>query len=209
MGTQQLSPSPFKSSSSSGEIMNTMTKINSLFIFFSIWAFGSDCLAQFAVSRDVPENPSVVVVPNGYSSDEVELADKVEEMLMSFKIRIVQRPSLRRVTETKGAAKTAGGDEGSAVGSKGMTEEYFAYEETGADYLLLTDENTDRAKLVKIKTREIVASSKALAKSFNPCQDAFRKQGEDLGFSSAAEYCLFLMLQSAGLPVKLKGTSTK
>lgn len=158
--------------------------------------------AQFVVLRDVPENPSIVVVPNGYSSSQIELADKTEEMLMKFRIKVVQRPTLRRVTETKGAAKSTGGDEGSAVGSKGMTEEYFAYEETGADFLLLTDENTDRAKLVNIKTKEILASVKALAMNYNPCYDDYKEKGRGLGFTDHREYCLFKMLQAAGLAVK-------
>ncbi len=181
-----------------------MPKVIFLFVVFLVALLKYDGLCQnmFVVLRDVPESPSVVVVPNGYGSREIELADKAEEMLMSFRIKVVQRPTLRRVTETKGAAKAAAPDEGNIVGSKGMTEEYFAYEETGADYLLLTDEKTDRVKLVKIRTKEILASSKALATPYNPCSEAYGQKGEELGFSSPPEYCLFNMLQSAGLPVK-------
>jgi hypothetical protein len=175
-----------------------------LFVIIAAAMLKYDGLCQniFVVLRDVPESPSVVVVPSGYGSDETELADKAEEMLMSFRIKVVQRPSLRRVTETKGAAKATAGDEGNALGSEGMTEEYIAYEETGADYLLLTDEKTRRVKLVKIKSKEILASAKALALYENPCYDAFNEKGEELGFKSAPEFCLFNMLKSVGLPVK-------
>lgn len=153
----------------------------------------------FVVLRDVPESPTVVVVPNSYNSDEIDLADKVEELLMKFKVKIVERPSVRRITETKNAAKETSGEEGIAVGAKGLKEEYYAYEETGADFLLLTDERQDRAKLIRIKTKEILASSKALKVFQGPCDDAFYKVGSTLGFENIQEYCLYKMLEAAGL----------
>jgi hypothetical protein len=161
----------------------------------------------FVVRRDVPENPSLVVVPVAWTKDQVEHADKVEELVIGLGLKVVERPATKVITETSGAMGTTAGSTGigeaaTATGSKTVKEEYIAYAETGAQYLLLTDEDAPRFKLIAIKTREVLASVKHGA--YDACMTEFNALEGSLGFSEGLEYCLFRTLQSAGLPVRPK-----
>jgi hypothetical protein len=154
----------------------------------------------FIVRRDVPDTPSVVVVPSSWSRNDLEYADKIEEIVIGFGLKVVQRPSTRIITETKGAVGTTGGETVNGVGTKTLKEEYVAYQETGANYLLLTDENSSRFKLILINTHELLASVKV--GRYEPCGNAFSEEGESLGFSEQLQYCLYKALEGAGLPVR-------
>jgi len=196
-----------------------MKKSRSLFPFLLAAIFihlDGIALAQgqvFVVLRDVPEKPSIVVVPTNYYKADIKFADKVEEIILGFKLKVIQRPVIKRVTATKGAAKSESigveakpAPEGAAssFGSQSLVEEYIAYEETGADFVLFTDEQFDRVKLIRIRDRELLATLGDLGEMGTPCYRAFNKEGEELGFSSSEEYCLFSLLEAAGLPVHMR-----
>lgn len=167
-----------------------------LFLLFSGSAFAQHI---FIVLRDVPENPSVVVIPTTFTKDGLQYADEAEELILGMHIRLVQRPTVKEITESKGATKTEAESGSAAAGGKSLTERYMAYGESGADYALITDQETDRIKLVKLGTREILSSVGDFTSFNSEREEQFRKEGGTLGCKNVEEYGLLKMLQSAGL----------
>lgn len=60
-----------------------------LCILSSLWIPNLFAQEIFIVRRDVPENPSVVIVPRSWGRNELEYADKIEELLIGFGLKVV------------------------------------------------------------------------------------------------------------------------
>lgn len=86
---------------------------------------------------------------------------------------------------------------------KSLTEEYIAYEETGADYILLTDEDAERVKLIRSSSREILATAGSLNDYLSGrIYNEYNEEAPKLGIEDRREYRIYRMLKSAGLPVR-------
>jgi hypothetical protein len=156
-----------------------------------------------SVQRDIPISPTIVVVPTAFDKASLHYADQIEEFLLSCRLRIVQRPSIKQVTETKGATKAEAEKGASMAGGRSLTEQYVAYEETGAEYVLLTDADAERVKLIDAKTREIVATAGELNEWFpSNVSDQWTQESEKLGIETRTNYRIYKLLQAFGLPVK-------
>jgi len=194
-------------------------------LFLLSFIFINSVVAQdefFIVRRDVPENPSFVVIPVSWHEDDIEYADTFEETLIKFGLKVVNRPSIRNVTETKGVVSNIGtetkgvvsntGTETKGVvsnigteqtGSKTMREEYLSYEATGAHYVILTNVNSKRAKIVNIKTREILSTSKFYVGNFGFIEANYDDEKKRLGVKNDFELALYKILEGAGITLKI------
>ena len=120
---------------------------------------------QFIVYRDVPESPSLVVIPANDYMHEVLFANEIEEAIIACGVKVIQRPSAKRIT----TEKSIGGLEGNRVRDPNASstsvreadakrvESYWEYETIDADYFVETYVDNRNVKILKKNTREVLA----------------------------------------------------
>ena len=120
---------------------------------------------QFIVYRDVPESPSFVVVPANNYMHQILFANEIEEAIISCGVKVVKRPSTKRIT----TEKSIGGLEGNRVRDPNASvssvreadakrvESYLEYQPTGADYMVETYSAERQVKISRRDTREVLA----------------------------------------------------
>ncbi len=148
----------------------------------------------YIVSRDVPSNPSFVVIPFNFYKQNVDAANIVENALLASRVRVVERPGQKEVEMRRGAQKAQANSaaEENAINRIGMDprgidsqkaemeriERYFEYEDIKADYIVHTSpdfqlyrgENIVYAinvRIVKKDTKEVIAAAPVIAQSAN------------------------------------------
>ena len=129
--------------------------------------FLTSCAPQvphFIVYRDVPESPSLVVIPANDYMQEVFFANEIEEAIISCGVKVVKRPSTKRIR----TEKSIGGLEGNRVRDPDASltsvreadakrvESYWEYESIDADYLVETYVGKRNVKILKRDTREVL-----------------------------------------------------
>ncbi len=115
-------------------------------------ALGCGPNMQFVVLRDVPENPSFVVVPPNSYLHEVTYANKIEQILISSGVKVVMKPSIKEVTTEESAQQT---EDRTASGTS-IKERYFAFDEINADYIVQTYASSKQVKISRSDTREVL-----------------------------------------------------
>jgi len=143
-------------------------RMRSKILYFIIGVSLCGCIKTtvYLARRDVPENPSISVFPANYFTSfiystrpdaEIKYANEIEFAVIEAGVKIVQRPGIKIVKTTKGAAKGRG-EEDVEVAAMTM-EEYYA-ETTGPkpDYIILTYLLENRIRILKRETGEILFS---------------------------------------------------
>ena len=116
---------------------------------------------QYVVLRDVPENPSITIMPINYSEKQTDMVILLEEMLLSFRVKIVIAPSIREVITQKGVTFERDDPRdmfGESIMEGNITERYFSYGDFASDYVLISDADDKRIKIININTQEILTS---------------------------------------------------
>lgn len=171
--------------------------MKTLFITLLAIMLGGCATNNFVVLRDVPTKPSFTVIPYNNYHDQGVFASKVEEALITLGLKTISPPTVKEVTKTSGLNVQEDGVVQSDVAQK-MTallsgksaqalsiEEYMAYEDIDADYIISSDEISKRLKIIMVKTKEIVATftidnSSSVNVSVKGIRDhAFKKQLQD------------------------------
>ncbi|MFC1799450.1 hypothetical protein ACFL2Z_00855 [Candidatus Eisenbacteria bacterium] len=121
---------------------------------------GTSTPRGYVIMRDVPENPTFMVLPAGEDVEEIKIANKVEEALISAGVSVISRPAVKSVVSERnvGASETQTSSEASESAAAGVTlkETYWAYDEIDVDYIIHTDRRVGQAKIEKRETREIL-----------------------------------------------------
>lgn len=127
-------------------------------IYCSLFLFLSGCSTQtvFVVLRDVPDNPSFVVLPANDYLYQVEFANKIESYLLSSGVKVVTRPATKEVQATKQAAQVDAQSSQAAGSQATFTERYVALEESNADYIVQTYADSKQIKVIRKATKEIL-----------------------------------------------------
>ena len=112
----------------------------------------------FIVQRDVPQNPTFTVMPANNSFSEVTFAHTIESCLIGAGVKVVQRPATKTVQTEEVKTKNKPTSE-PALEGKGIavTETFWAYEPTDADYYIQTYSASGQMKVVKTETQEVLA----------------------------------------------------
>ncbi|TAK56670.1 MAG: hypothetical protein EPO24_10925 [Bacteroidetes bacterium] len=114
----------------------------------------------YVVQRDVPQNPSFVVIPASDYYDEIAYANKMEACLIRLGLKVVTRPGQKFVVTEKGTAKANLNNENSETelnaGGLGRTEKYWALDSTSADYYIHSFLELQQIKVVKKSTKEVL-----------------------------------------------------
>ena len=112
----------------------------------------------FIVQRDVPQKPTFTVMPANNSFSEVTFASTVESCLIGAGVKVVQPPATKSVqteeVKTKNKTTPERDLEGKGIA---ITETFWAYEPTDADYYIQTNSVSRQMKVVKTETQEVLA----------------------------------------------------
>lgn len=100
---------------------------------------------SFVVSRDVPSTPTFVVVPMTLTIDDIEFAGLVESYLISAGLRTVDVPATRKAVATDNE-RSFQLKQDEVIGS------------VASDYILWTEEDARRVKIVRRTDGEVLAS---------------------------------------------------
>ena len=107
---------------------------------------------QFVVVRDVPVDPSFVVIPGNDYLYEVTYANKIERILIGSGVKVVLRPATKEI-KTEQAIQQVENEQASV---KTLTERYFMLDEIKADYIVQTYQTSKQVKISKKETGEIL-----------------------------------------------------
>lgn len=140
--------------------------MKSFILFAILFIAGCGSNTVFIVSRDVPVNPTLTVVPSGDYTEESVFANEIEETVIRLGLPVVTRPIFKAVVTKKDASAQAAAvaaQENSLQalaksGSATTTESFFALDDTPAEYVLFTYSTNNRVKLIRKNTKEIILS---------------------------------------------------
>jgi len=113
---------------------------------------------SFVVLRDVPNNPSLTVLPANDYLSEVVFATNIESYIIQSGIRVLQRPGSKEVQTTKTVSQAGGQTNLAAESGATLTERYYSLDESKADYLIYTYASSRQIKIVKKETSEILST---------------------------------------------------
>ena len=157
----------------------------------------------FLVYRDVPTNPSFVVIPTNDYLYQVEFANKIESYIIRSGLKTVRCPA-SKVVETKKQVTQAQVEskEGQAAEAT-LTERYYSFDETDADYIVESYADTKQLKIIKKATKEILTVFE-----LNPPKKPFdlSREKDREGYSGDDDEAklIYQTLKSLGLPVRDK-----
>jgi len=118
---------------------------------------------EFVVRRNVPTNPTFVVIPANNLLYQVEFANKIESSLLETGVSVHQRPSLKEVRKKQSVGKTEKKESESRNSEEAtLVEAYTAYDGLNADYLITTYAGSEQVRIIKRETNEVLASFKIL-----------------------------------------------
>lgn len=126
--------------------------------------FGCSTQTEFIVLRDIPINPSFVVLPANDYLYQVEFANTIQSYLLASRVKVVARPATKIVEATKQAGQIDANQSQVAGGTQSLTERYWQLEDTDADYIVYTYADTRHVTIVRKSSKEVLASF-ALTKS--------------------------------------------
>ena len=120
-----------------------------------------DVQTVFVVVRNVPQYPTFVVMPANDYLYQHEFANQVENWLLGSGVKVLSRPSneptkeVRVTKQAEGISAQSGRVEG---GLASVTERFFVFQETEADYAIFTYADAKQVQIVKRNNQEILAS---------------------------------------------------
>lgn len=132
-----------------------------LLILLIISASVFSCTKQrFIVLDNVPDTPSFVVIPANNSMYQTEYANSVESGLLGTGVSVLDAPPRKSVTVRRQSDSSTDADE-EDTGSqpREIVEDYETmYGETKADYIIRTFADSERARIIRKETREVISS---------------------------------------------------
>jgi len=113
----------------------------------------------YLIQRDVPEHPTVVVVPATNQLYQAHFANDIEEKVIEAGLGLVERPDVKtmEVSQQAGVSELSDMDQ-SAQQTAMITERYRGFGETSADYVIQTFAVSDQVRIVKRSSGEVLAS---------------------------------------------------
>jgi len=160
--------------------MNTK-RIELLLVVLIVYPIAGCSHPAFVVSRDVPVSPTFVVVPATDYLDDINNAGEYESYLLAVGIRVVQLPGERTTVSVQDDA-VAHREPQDATGSRKITAEiYRRVGDLEADYIVVTDVEFHRVKIVRRSDGEILTSYVAFGGQTDDTRSAFNEALTALG----------------------------
>lgn len=128
-----------------------------ILILLTVTVFGCSSGPNFVVSRDVPAQPSFIVVPASTYPDQIEYADRFEGYLLAAGIRVLVTPAVREnLTIKEGSQMHA--EDNVLSEARSVVFEWSDAVKSSATYILSTDSEFSRVKIIRRDGGEILAS---------------------------------------------------
>jgi len=132
-----------------------------IIVFFLIVGALGGCAPRqvFVTLRDVPQQPTFVVIPANNIVYQVEYANRIEAALIASGVSVVSRPATKSIrTERQLTQAEAGSEDKVETADATLIEEYRAYDDLGADYMISTFADSRQIKIELVSTKEILAA---------------------------------------------------
>ena len=139
---------------------NTARTIMKNILLSILWYSYIGCVSpttNFIVYRDVPVNPSFVVVPFNYTEKEIIFANDIEHILISCQVSVHLRPATRFIENKQAERETEMGKDDTSTKTVSKSEWYLQFDEFTADYIVQSYQKTKQVKISKRNTQEILA----------------------------------------------------
>ncbi|MBM3331755.1 hypothetical protein FJY68_07895 [candidate division WOR-3 bacterium] len=146
--------------------MNTRSRQLALVVALLTWMAGCTTTIRYVVADVSPSNPTITVIPMSPSGSDFAYADAATGHLISFGLRVVERPALAKLrTEVKGMTSPGGGTSPASLPSEvsKQSDVSSAWDpvaligETHADYVLFVGDGP-RVRLVRRETGQILST---------------------------------------------------
>jgi hypothetical protein len=163
-----------------------------LVLIILIFAPGCTSTEQVFVARtDVPEEPTLAVIPANNNLYQAHFANEVEEKVIEAGLAVLKRPSLRekKVSQEAELAQTVGSEQASQKTAE-ITQTYMEYGESEADYVIRTYAWSEEVRVIEQTSGKVLASF-----------DLIREQGINETSVNEPESPLRDALREIGLPV--------
>ena len=127
--------------------------IENLMVVFVFVLIGCAPTIQFVVLRDVPENPSFVVLPANDRLSEAGYANRIERALIASGVKVVRRPALKEIKTVQpvGQARNARLPKTTVT-----SESSYELADIHVDYIVQTYRTSRQVKISKKETGEIL-----------------------------------------------------
>lgn len=134
-----------------------MMKTIFLLIFMATLVGCGSHTTNFVVYRNVPKNPSFIVLPLDYTEREIAFSNKIEHILISCHVSVHLRPAIKYVEQEQAAHEKEKYKEERSTQKASKTEWYFELSDFSADYIVQSYETMQQVKISKRETQEILA----------------------------------------------------
>ena len=128
-----------------------------LLILSVLILIGCGHTTNFVMYRNVPENPSFVVLPVYNTEREIAFANRIEHILISCQVSVHVRPRTKYVESERGNLEIETNTDNKSTDKTSVTEWYFELDDITADYIVQTYKSQGIAKISKLETGEILA----------------------------------------------------
>jgi len=161
----------------------------SVVVAILISAVGCTSTEQVFVARtDVPESPTLTVVPANNSLYQHSFANEIEGKVLEAGLTVVRRPSTttKEVTQEAELARMAEGDQAVQQIAE-ITQTYSGFEESDADYLVSTFASSRGVRIIEQSSGRVLASFELQkqtdggASSFEEPEDPFKGALREVG----------------------------
>jgi hypothetical protein len=163
-----------------------------LLLSILLFALGCTSTEQVFVARtDVPEDPTLAVIPANNQLYQHHFANEVEEKVIEAGLRVIRRPNVttKKVTQEAEMAQIAA-DNQAAQKTAEITQTYSGFGESDADYVVSTYALSEEVRIMEQATGRVLATF-----------DLVREQGVNETSFNEPEPPLREALREIGLPV--------
>jgi hypothetical protein len=117
---------------------------------------------EFVILRDVPINPKITVMPSNNTVAEYRFANRIEEIIIGYGVSVVVKPIIKEIETKKGAAAGQVEKTSDTVmeSETYIYEKYVTLDDINADYIVFSNLNEKRIKIIKTDSREVLTSFK-------------------------------------------------
>lgn len=140
----------------------------------------------FLIQRNVPESPTVVVIPATNHLYQHHFANEIENKVVEAGLRTIERPVIttQEVSQEAALAQQPDVDQ-AAQQSAEITQTFSGFSETSADYVIQTFAASDQIRIIKRSSSDVLASftmpeergGPQTREEHKPIRDALREIG--------------------------------
>jgi len=112
----------------------------------------------YVVLTDVPEIPSITILPANNTAEERYFSNEVEAYITNLGVKTISQPMYREVDVNKQFEETPKNQRHFLFPGFDRWAKYFVLDNTTADYVVFTYMQTRQVKLIKKENKQVLSS---------------------------------------------------